>query len=110
MQPNQIVQPTGEPIFQPEPNFKTAWMTVERMSILLGMLSMAFLAGANWHRIDAVETRVFEVVAINDKHKDTYEREFVRKDVVQEQLSNINSQLTEIRAQLQSVKLAQRAK
>jgi Tfp pilus assembly protein PilO len=80
-----------------ESSFKEAWITVERLSVLLGMLAMAFVAGSNWHRIDALDGMMAETkkaVAEDVQKEDLY---FVRKDVLAEQLNAIKSQLDELK-------------
>lgn len=75
---------------------RTAWLTVERLSVILGMLAMAFMAGANWHRIDGVESSVVGLSRQTDQIKTEYER----KDVLEVQLRNIDDKLADIRAQI----------
>ncbi len=77
---------------------RVAWLTVERLSVILGMLAMAFMAGANWHRIDGLDAAVNGL----SRQADTIKTEYERKDVLDEQLKNINDKLADIRQQVAS--------
>jgi len=80
-----------------ESSMKDAWLTIERLSVILGILALAFAAGANWHRIDALDLVVVDtrkMVADDVVKEDLY---FVRKDVLQEQLSAIRDRLEELK-------------
>ncbi|MGH7177891.1 MAG: hypothetical protein ACREJC_10955 [Tepidisphaeraceae bacterium] len=76
----------------------TLWSAVVRLGLLLGLLSLAFAAGSNWHRLDAVMDRADPSdvrAAIAEQYaRDTY----VRKDVLEQQLENIMEELNAIRA------------
>lgn len=83
-----------------ESSFRQAWISVERLSILLGLLAMAFAAGMNWHRLDGLDVTVATVQKKQDAQDDMVKREYARKDVIAGELSNINYQLSELRMQL----------
>ena len=88
---------TSTKLIARESQFKDAWITVERLSVLLGLLAMAFVAGSNWHRIDALDTQMVETrktVAFDEARADV---QYARKDVLAEQLQAIKTQLVELK-------------
>ena len=71
-------------------------MTLERLSIVLGMLGLAFAAGANWHRIDGVEAAIVGL----SKQADSFKVDYERKDVLEQQLKNIDEKLADIKQRI----------
>ena len=72
------------------------WSLVERVTMLLGLLGLAFGAGENWHRLDVLTAQADELQA-HQVTVEQYTREvYVRKDVLEQQLHTIAVQLQTI--------------
>lgn len=93
---------------QPEQGFKQAWTSIERIAMLLGLLGAVFAAGMNWHRLDGAEEKVNAVVAQQAAHALFADSTYVRKDVIAEQLKNIDQNMNEMRVQMQALRNANR--
>ena len=76
-----------------ESSFKQSWMTVERMSLLLGMLGLAFTAGSQWSRVDAVEAASNATRGQMQTLQAQLTADYARKDVLEERLLRIQEQL-----------------
>ena len=81
-----------------------ALMTFERFAILLGMLGLAFTAGANWHQINVLDQRVVTSAEHVSQFEANVNRDYQRKDVTAAQFDGLNDKLDAIWRELQALK------
>jgi Tfp pilus assembly protein PilO len=73
----------------------SGWHLVERLVMLLGLVSIAFAAGMNWHRLDGLDAAVLQL----SRQEDVIKAEYQRRDVLEAELRAINDKLDAIRQQ-----------
>lgn len=86
----------------------TIWSVLERLATLIGILMLAFAAGQNWHRVDVISDEMLKTSSRVERFQEEISRDYVRKDVVKEQLDGLNSKLNDVIGRLNAIQQRQR--